>query len=103
MIKPLAQLGAYFSFPGYYAHPRKERQRETFRHVPFDRLLIETDAPDQLPPETCIRHPLMDRAGQPINHPANLRAIYEAAAEMVREPLERVCGQVEANFCRLFA
>lgn len=51
MLKPLADLGAYFSFPGYFAHERKTRQRETFRHVPPDRLLVETDAPDQLPPE----------------------------------------------------
>ncbi|MBI5775633.1 MAG: TatD family hydrolase, partial [Verrucomicrobia bacterium] len=47
MVAPLAKLGAYFSFPGYYAHERKARQRETFKLVPADRLLIETDAPDQ--------------------------------------------------------
>jgi TatD DNase family protein len=52
MVKPLADLGAYFSLPGYYAHERKHRQRETFRHVPRERLLLETDAPDQLLPET---------------------------------------------------
>ena len=28
------KLGAYFSLPGYFAHERKTRQRETFRHVP---------------------------------------------------------------------
>jgi TatD DNase family protein len=52
MVKPLADLGAYFSLPGYFAHERKHRQRETFRHVPRERLLLETDAPDQLLPET---------------------------------------------------
>ena len=48
MILPLAKLGAHFSFPGYFLHERKLRQREAFRQVPPDRLLIETDAPDQL-------------------------------------------------------
>ena len=69
MVAPLAALGAYFSFPGCYAHARKTRQRETFRHVPSDRLLIETDAPDQSLPEACNPHALTDALGQPINHP----------------------------------
>ncbi|HMP82585.1 MAG TPA: TatD family hydrolase, partial [Verrucomicrobiota bacterium] len=51
MIEPLAKLGAYFSFPGYYLHERKQRQRESFKHVPPDRLLVETDAPDQSLPD----------------------------------------------------
>src|SRR4051812_3649159 len=71
MIPSLAKLGAYFSLPGYFAHERKERQRETFKHVPLDRLLIETDAPDQLLPESRAEFSLSDAAsGQPINHPA---------------------------------
>ncbi|MCD8481448.1 MAG: TatD family hydrolase [Verrucomicrobia bacterium] len=50
LVDRLAPLGAYFSFPGAFAREKKERQREAFRRVPPDRLLIETDAPDQLPP-----------------------------------------------------
>ena len=77
MIEPLASLGAYFSFPGAFAHERKTRQRDTFRRVPTDRLLIETDAPDQGLPEDRVTHPL----GQAVNHPANIAAVNEAAAE----------------------
>src|SRR5206468_3835534 len=51
MIPPLMKLGAYFSLPGYFAHERKQKQRETFQAVPLDRLLIETDAPDQMLPD----------------------------------------------------
>ncbi len=110
MVKPLAALGACFGFPGYYAHERKARQRETFRHVPSDRLLIETDAPDQLPPEMrnaeCgMRnelHPLADATGTPINHPVNLAAIYRYVAAMLNEPLEALAARVEQNFLRLF-
>jgi TatD DNase family protein len=103
MIKPLAGLGAYFSFPGYYAHARKERQRETFRQIPADRLLIETDAPDQRLPDELNRYPLTDATtGKPINHPANLAAIYEYVAQLRGLSLEALTVQVEQNFQRLF-
>lgn len=103
MIPPLAKLGAYFSLPGYFAHERKRRQRETFRFVPRDRLLIETDAPDQsLPPER-VEFPLPDSPdGKPLNHPANLRAVYHFAAELLGEPMEPLAKQVEENFRRVF-
>ena len=103
MVKPLADLGAYFSLPGYYAHERKARQRETFRVVPRDRLLIETDAPDQSLPEERNRFPLTDSStDKPLNHPANLRAVLEFAAELIDEPVEVMAGRVEQNFERLF-
>jgi TatD DNase family protein len=116
MVKPFADLGAYFSFPGYFTHQRKEKQRETFRHVPADRLLIETDAPDQLLPprqkekgkgqkEICgaEEFPLTDeKTGKAINHPANLAAIYDCVAELRGVPLEELAAQVEQNFLRLF-
>lgn len=103
MVKPFADLGAYFSLPGYYAHERKERQRETFKAVPRNRLLIETDAPDQSLPDARNRFPLQDPAsGKALNHPANLRAVYEFAAELVGEPVETLATRVEENFGRLF-
>jgi TatD DNase family protein len=103
MIHPLAKLGAYFSIPGYFAHERKLRQRETFRHVPPDRLLIETDAPDQFLPDERNRHPLTDAgSGNAINHPANLEAVYEFVAELLGEPLSAMADRVEENFLRLF-
>lgn len=103
MVKSLADLGAYFSLPGYYAHERKGRQRETFKTIPRDRLLIETDSPDQLLPDSRNRFPLNDAAtGKPLNHPANLRAIYEFGAELIGEPIDAFATQVEENFLRLF-
>lgn len=103
MIEPLAKLGAYFSLPGYHAHERKERQRETFRHVPRERLLIEIDAPDQSLPRERVRFPLPDdESGKPVNHPANLREVYQFAAELLGEPFEALAVQVEQNFLRLF-
>ena len=102
LIPELASFGAYFSLPGYFAHERKTRQRETFRRVPLDRLLIETDAPDQILPGERNHFPMFDTDGKPLNHPANLRAVYEFAAEWLGVPLEDLASQVEANFLRLF-
>jgi len=102
MIPAFAKLGAYFSFPGYYLHPRKNRQRETFRKVPPDRLLIETDAPDQPLPDDKNHFPLQDPAGKPINHPANLTAVYEGLAEFLGEKPDALAARVEENFNRIF-
>lgn len=103
MVAPLAKLGAHFSFPGYFMQERKARQREAFKLVPADRLLIETDAPDQLLPEAANAHPLADaRTGKPLNHPANLPAIYQFMADLRGVPLAELAAQVEQNFERLF-
>ena len=103
MIPALAELGAYFSLPGYYAHERKTRQRDAFKAVPPDRLLLETDAPDQSLPQPLVRYPLTDpKAGKPINHPANIAAVYQFAAGLFAEPLEIMAKRVEENFRRLF-
>jgi TatD DNase family protein len=102
MIPAFTALGAYFSFPGCFLHERKQRQRETFKHVPAGRLLIETDAPDQLLPAEKILHPLADAGGRPLNHPANLTAVYAGLAEFLGEKLEPLAARVEENFQRVF-
>ena len=98
MVEPLAKLGAYFSFPGAFAHGRKTRQRDAFRQVPAERLLIETDAPDQALPDDRVAHPL----GQAVNHPANIAAVYEATAELLGQAPDDLAKRVEGNFVRLF-
>jgi TatD DNase family protein len=103
MIPALAKLGAYFSFPGHFLHGRKLRRRETFKQVPAGRLLIETDAPDQLLPAEKNQFPLADAAGKPLNHPANLAAVYSGLAEFLGEKLEPLAARVEENFLRLFS
>ena len=103
MIPAFTKLGAYFSISGYFAQPRKAKQAQAFRVVPAERLLIETDAPDMRPPERLIRFPLSDPAtGTLINHPGNLGAIYEFAAELRGVTGGALASQVEGNFERLF-
>ena len=102
MIPALAKLGAYFSFPGYFLHARKLKQREIFKQVPADRLLVETDAPDQLLPEEKVLHPLVGADGKPLNHPANLVAVYSGLAEFLGEKTEALTARVEENFLHVF-
>jgi TatD DNase family protein len=102
MIPAFAKLGAYFSFPGYFLNERKSKQRETFKSGPPDRLLIETDAPDQHLPAEKIRFQLTGEHGKPLNHPANLIAVYEGLAEFLSKKTESLAARVEENFLRVF-
>lgn len=74
--RELLNLGAYFSFSGYFLQPRKVAVVEVFKQLPKQRILVETDAPDMTPPEDSITHPLDDG----LNHPANLPTICAALA-----------------------
>jgi TatD DNase family protein len=97
LVKRLADRGACFSFSGHFLHPRKAKVLEAFKLVPEDRLLLETDAPEMLPPEEFITHPLP--GGQ--NHPANLPRIavgLATALEMVPETLAAVTAANHASF-----
>ena len=102
MIPAFAGLGAYFSFPGYYLRDAKGRHREAFKAVPSDRLLIETDAPDQPLPDPLNQYPLMNPVGESMNHPANLKAVYQGVANFIEEPMDSLAARVEENFLRLF-
>jgi TatD DNase family protein len=99
MTRGFLDRGGYFSFNAYFLHERKSAQREVFRRLPFDRLLIETDAPDLAPPAQRNEHPLPDA----LNHPANLALTYRALADLRGIPLDELTAQVRENFKRVFA
>ncbi len=102
LVGPIVELGGYFGFPGYFLHARKERHRDTFRHIPEERLLVETDAPDQpLPPErrTHVHH---GADGREWNVPANLAAVAAGLAEVRGTTTETLAPILETNFLRLF-
>jgi TatD DNase family protein len=98
-LKPLLELGAHFSFNAGQLKPNAKRVRELIRAVPADRLLVETDAPDFLPPNELREFRL---EASDLCHPANLRIGYRAIAEV------RGCGEEELiqvardNFVRYF-
>ena len=102
MVAGFLDRGAYFSFSPSFLHERKSAQREIFKHLPADRLLVETDAPDMLPPEKRNAHPLHAASGAALNHPANLALAYTALAELRGLSVEQLTAQVAENFTRLF-
>jgi TatD DNase family protein len=102
MVKGFVERGARFSFNPYFLHERKADQREVFRQIPLDRLLIETDAPDMLPPDDLNRFVLSDETGAPINHPANIALAYDSLAQIRAMPVGELAEQVGENFSRLF-
>lgn len=56
----LVPLGGYFSFSGHFLHPRKSAVLDVFRQLPHDRILLETDAPDMLPPGKASPIPCLE-------------------------------------------
>lgn len=103
MIKPFAELGAYFSFNGSYLDLKRAHQRNTFKSVPSDRLLIETDAPAMPLPLSIERHALPPSpTGTRMNHPANIAAVYSGLATFLNLHPALLATTVDANFHRLF-
>ncbi|MHA3775500.1 TatD family hydrolase [Verrucomicrobiota bacterium sgz303538] len=103
MARGFVERGAYFSFSTYFLHERKAAQRELFRSLPPERILVETDAPDMAPPPERSTHRLTDpESGKPLNHPSNLLAAYEELAQVREGEPAALAAQVEENFRRLF-
>jgi TatD DNase family protein len=97
LVKRLADLGAWFSFSGYFLQPRKTKVVEAFKAVPRNRLLLETDAPDMMPPEEFIA-----RGAAEGNHPANVVRIGEGLAELLEIPVEELSALTAVNHRQFF-
>ena len=104
MVNRFADLGAYFSFNGYFLDPRRaQRLRPVYAAVPPDRLLVETDAPAMPLPAEFAAHPLPPAPdGSPVNHPANLVAAYTGLARWLDLAPAALAARVQANFLRFF-
>lgn len=85
------KLGHYVSFAGSITLPRARRPGESARAVPADRLLIETDSPDQTP---YARRPLR-------NEPAFLPDVAAAVAAARGESFQQIAEQTTANARRV--
>ncbi len=101
-VVEFARLGAYFSFNTSLINPRKTRQRNAFKVVPTDRILVETDAPAFAPTTPAYNLP-DQKPGSWCNHPANLAMAYADLALLRSEDLIDLEANVENNTRRLFA
>ena len=86
----LCRAGHYISLAGALTHPRARRPHLAARAIPGDRLLLETDSPDQTP---AGRRPAR-------NEPAFLVEIATAVAALRGLPLADLAAQTTANACR---
>lgn len=98
----LLDLGGYASFSAYAADPGRKRMRDAARACPPDRLLVETDAPDMVPPVEVCRFPLQDAQGNRLHHPFEIETAYHFLAQWRGVDLYSMAAQVRGNFLRLF-
>jgi TatD DNase family protein len=92
LIAPLVELGAFFSFAGSALREKKERAKLALKAVPRDRLLLETDAPDIMPPKAFQVSESKDR-----NEPANLAGIYRGVAQLRDLSQEELAATIYSN------
>jgi TatD DNase family protein len=85
-------LGFYISAAGIVTFPKSMELRNTFRHVPLDRLLTETDSPFLAPvPHRGTR-----------NEPAHVARVVETLAGLYGIDAAELARRTAENFHRLF-
>lgn len=92
MAKKAIDLGFYISFSGIVTFKNALELKEVAKHVPLDRMLVETDAPYLAP---------VPYRGKP-NQPAYVRYVAEYLAELKDIPFATIAKQTTENFFRLF-
>ena len=92
LVADYLKLGLSISFAGAVTYPNARRQQAAARAVPLERLLVETDAPDQTP---------WSRRPGP-NEPAFLGEVLDALAIIRAEPRADIERATEDNARRLF-
>jgi len=88
----LVDAGHYISFAANVCIPNARRSVEAAQAIPRERLLIETDSPDQTPP---ARRPAA-------NEPAFIVDVVARLAELRGVEASALAEQTAINACRLF-
>ena len=91
-VRPYLDLGFHISVAGIVTFKNADSLRDAVRHIPLDRLLIETDSPDLAP----IPH----RGRR--NEPAHVRQVAEGVAQTRNEPFATIAEATSTNALRLF-
>lgn len=82
LIAPLIERGAYFSFGGNVLEGKRLKMQAALKAIPVDRLLVESDAPDLLPPHPYSPFSFLGSDGKLKNCPANLISYFPALARL---------------------
>lgn len=90
--RTLLERGLYLGVGVAATRPNRKRLREALTELPLERLLLETDAPDQAPHGS--------RRGQ--GKPVHLRDVCRALAELRGQPVDAVERVTAANTRQLF-
>lgn len=89
-MEELADLGVYFGITGWLCDPvRGQDLRETVRHIPRDKLMIETDAP-YLSPKTLTPVPS-------VNEPKYLPEVLRVLSECLNCDPQALESQLDHN------
>jgi len=91
-VEAYVRRGCHLSFAGPVSWPEARKPLEALRLTPRERLLVETDAPDQAPAP--------HRSGR--NEPAFLVRVVEATAAALGASVEETGALVAENARRLF-
>jgi len=86
------ELGFYISFSGIVTFKNATALKEVARHVPLDKMLVETDSPFLAP------IPFRGKT----NQPAYVKYVAEEIANLRGIPVEEVAAATTANFFNLF-
>ncbi len=86
------EIGFYISFSGIITFKKADDLREIVKHVPFDRLLVETDAP--------YLAPIPHRGKR--NEPAFVKHTANMVAQLKEKTYDEVATQTTQNFYALF-
>jgi TatD DNase family protein len=90
-VRQLLRFGLHYAFAGPVTYSQARKPIEAVRAVPAERLLVETDAPDQTP------RPHRGRC-----EPAHLADVARAVATALGMPLDELDALTSANARSLF-
>lgn len=94
-MEEMADLGVYFGITGWLCDPERGKDlRETVKHIPRNRLMIETDAP-YLSPKTL-------RPVPSVNEPKYLPEVLRVLSECLQTNPQLLEAQLDENTYRFF-